>query len=173
MQTQQDRTEQIALDLAVRYEQSQARTVTYCGDGYPSPKLCHEVRVWVEARHPGAPRPSYDLLSRDSNGDIARLIEVKGRGGDSTSISILDRQRNSMLALGSDWWLYVGLDCVTAAPYLVVVEEPARLPWKLVTPERDLDEGQRRRVGDEGLWHVMPGDVLAAGVRIDPAAQPA
>lgn len=173
MQTQQDRTEQTALDLAARYEMSQGRTVTYLGDGYPSPKLGREVLAWVEARHPGAPRPSYDLLSRDSNGDIARLIEVKGRSGDSTSISIPDRQRDSMLALGGDWWLYVGLDCANDAPYLVVVAEPARLPWRLITPARDLAEGQYRRVGDEGLWHVMSGDVLAAGERIDPAAQPA
>lgn len=125
---------------------------------------------WVKARHPDAPqRLSYDLLSHDPNGGIARLIEVKGRGS-STSISIPDRQRNAMLALGADWWLYVALECATDAPYLLVVKEPARLPWYLLTPPREIEEGRYRRVGDEGKWHVSPSDVLAVGERVDIAA---
>ncbi|QHA07857.1 DUF3883 domain-containing protein [Streptomyces broussonetiae] len=94
-----------------------------------------------------------------------RLIEVKGRGGRSTSVSLLDRQREAMLDLGPHWWLYVVLDCRTT-PVLVVVREPRRLPWELITPARDLPEGQSRGVSDEGVWHTMPRDMLALGEQI-------
>ena len=158
--------ERTAVDLAIRYERSQGRTVTDVGDGWPSPGLLGEVREWVQGRHPGARSFKCDLVSREPNGDIARLIEVKGKRTRRSSIPILDRQREAMLSLGSDWWLYVALDCETT-PVLVVVREPSRLPWRLITPARELPEGQYRRVGDEGKWGTMPADVLAVGEQVD------
>ncbi|MEU5633525.1 DUF3883 domain-containing protein [Streptomyces rishiriensis] len=157
--------ERTAVELAIRYERLQGRKVTYVGDGWP-PGLSGEVREWVHERHPGARSFTCDLVSREPDGGIARLIEVKGRRGHRTSVSILDRQRNAMLGLGSDWWLYVVLDCQTT-PVLIAVREPGRLPWQLVAPARELPEGQYRAVGDEGVWHTMPADVFAMGEQVD------
>ncbi|MER6573120.1 DUF3883 domain-containing protein [Streptomyces sp. NPDC001093] len=157
-------TERTAVELAIRYERSEGRTITDVGGGWPA-GLIGEVGEWVEGRHPGARSFTCDLVSREPDGSIARLIEVKGRGGRSTSVSLLDRQREAMLGLGPDWWLYVVLDCRTT-PVLVVVREPRRLPWELITPARDLPEGQSRGVSDEGVWHTMPKDVLALGEQI-------
>ncbi|MER6549363.1 DUF3883 domain-containing protein [Streptomyces sp. NPDC001250] len=125
-----------------------------------------EVREWVEGRRPGARSFTCDLVSREPDGSIARLIEVKGKRGRGSSVPIIDRQRKAMLDLGPDWWLYVALDCETT-PVLVVVREPSRLPWKLITPARELPEGRFRGVGDEGKWGTMPADVLAAGEQVD------
>ncbi|MGI5136621.1 MULTISPECIES: protein NO VEIN domain-containing protein [unclassified Streptomyces] len=158
-------TERAAVELAIRYERSQGRQVTYVGDAWP-PGLYEEVREWAQGRHPGARSFTCDLVSRDPDGDIARLTEVKGKGTCRSSVPILDRQREAMLDLGSDWWLYVVLDCQTA-PALVVVREPRRLPWKLITPARDLPEGKYRGVRDEGIWHTTPTDVLALGEQVD------
>lgn len=58
------------------------------------------------------------------------------------------------------------VDCQTT-PVLVVVREPSRLPWWLMTPARELPEGQYRGVGDEDIWHTMPADVLAVGEQVD------
>jgi hypothetical protein len=156
--------ERTAVELAIRYERSQGREVTYVGDGWPA-GLIGEVREWVQGRHGGARSFTCDLVSREPDGDFARLIEVKGKGTRGSSVPIIDRQREAMLDLGPDWWLYVVLDCKTA-PVLVVVREPSRLPWRLITPARELPEGQHRGVGDEGSWHTMPMDVLAAGERV-------
>lgn len=156
--------ERTAVELAIRYERSQGRQVTYVGDRWPL-GLYEEVQEWGQGRHPGARIFKCDLVSRDSDGNIARLIEVKGKGTRRSSVPIFDRQREAMLGLGPDWWLYVVLDCRTT-PVLVVVREPRRLPWELITPARDLSEGQSRGVSDEGVWHTMPKDVLALGVQI-------
>jgi Domain of unknown function (DUF3883) len=158
-------TERAAVELAIRYERSQGRQVTYVGDGWP-PGLCREVREWAQGCHPEARRFTCDVVSREPDGRFARLIEVKGKSGRSTSVPIIDRQREAMLALGSDWWLYVVLECRTD-PVLVVVREPSRLPWRLITPPRELPEGRYRRVGDEGRWHTMPADLLAVGEQVD------
>ncbi|MEV6116623.1 DUF3883 domain-containing protein [Streptomyces sp. NPDC052109] len=157
--------ERTAVELAVGYERSQGRTVTYVGNGWPV-GLRGEVREWAQKRHPGARSLTCDLVSRERDGSFARLIEVKGKGGRGSSVPIIDRQREAMLELGPDWWLYVVLDCKTA-PVLVVVEDPSRLPWQLITPARVLPEGQYRRVGDEGRWHTAPTDVLAGGEQVD------
>ncbi|MGW0631982.1 protein NO VEIN domain-containing protein [Streptomyces sp. NPDC002758] len=158
-------TERTAVELASRYERSQGRTVTDVGDGWPL-GLIGEVQEWAQERHPGARRFTCDLVSREPDGGIARLIEVKGKRGRGSSVPILDRQRETMLGLGSDWWLYVALDCQTT-PVLVVVREPSRLPWGLLTPARELSEGQYRGVGDEARWGTMPADVLAVGEQVD------
>jgi Domain of unknown function (DUF3883) len=156
-----DRT---AVEIAILYERSQGREVTYVGDGWPL-GLSGEVREWAQGRHPGARRFTCDLVSREPDGGLARLVEVKGKGGRGTSVPI-DREREAMLGLGSDWWLYVVLDCRTA-PALVVVREPSRLSWELITPARELPERRYRGVRDEGIWHTMPSDVLALGEQID------
>jgi hypothetical protein len=153
--------EQIAVDLAIRYEQAQGRVVTYVGHGWP-PGVGPEVVAWGRSRGCAGVRPTCDLVSRHTDGSIARLIEVKGRG-DRTSVSLVDRQRNAMLDYGADWWLYVALNC-KIAPELRIIENPSRLPWKLLTPAAVVPEGKPRRVGEEGIWHAGHDDVKAAGV---------
>ncbi|MEV6118704.1 DUF3883 domain-containing protein [Streptomyces sp. NPDC052109] len=153
-----------AVELAIRYERSPGREVTYVGDGWPA-GLIGEVGEWVQGRRPGARSFTCDLVSREPDGGLARLIEVKGKGGRGSSVPITDRHREAMLDVGADWWLYVVLDCQTA-PALVVVREPSRLRWALITPAPELPEGQYRGVGDEGTWGTMPADVLAAGEQV-------
>ncbi|MEV7387189.1 DUF3883 domain-containing protein [Streptomyces sp. NPDC091215] len=157
--------ERTAVEMAIRYERSQGRQVTYVGDGWPA-GLHGEVEQWAHERHAGARSYTCDLVSREPEGRIARLIEVKGKRSRISSVPIIDRQREAMLDLGPDWWLYVVLDCETL-PVLVVVREPSRLPWELITPARELSAGQYRGVGDEGRWHTMPADVLAVGELVD------
>ncbi|MGW1799006.1 protein NO VEIN domain-containing protein [Streptomyces sp. NPDC001984] len=157
--------ERNAVELAIRYERSQGRKVTYVGDGWP-PGLSGEVREWAQGCHPGTRSFTCDLVSCEPDGGFPRLIEVKGKRGRDSSVPIIDRQREAMLGLGSDWWLYVVLDCQTT-PVLVVVREPSRLPWRLITPARELPAGQYRGVGDEGIWHTTPTDVLALGEQVD------
>ncbi len=166
MVTVQESTERVALELAVRFEESRGRTVTYVGDGWPR-ALLQEVGAWVNDLVPNAPRVSCDLVSRAKDGQLARLVEVKGRRGSSTSVSVIDRQRHTANTLGASWWLYVAFDCGTPQPFLVVVEEPRRLPWKLLTPPRVVEPGTHTRVQDEGLWHVMPSDIISLGERVE------
>ncbi|MER5726922.1 DUF3883 domain-containing protein [Streptomyces sp. NPDC002138] len=130
---------------------AQGRAVTYVGDGWPA-GVGPEVVAWGRSRGCAGVRPTCDLVSRHTDGSIARLIEVKGRGA-QTSISLPDRQRNAMLDYGVDWWLYVALNCTTT-PELRIIENPSRLPWRLFTPAADIPAGSYRRVSAEGVWHV-------------------
>lgn len=152
--------EQIAVELAARYEQAQGRTVTYVGDGWP-PGLNGQVMEWGRSQGYTGVRPTCDLVSRTADGRIARLIEVKGRGT-QTSISLADRQRTAMLDYGAHWWLYVAVDCKTA-PKLYVIDHPERLPWRQVSAAAEIPAGAYRRVSAEGQWQVGHGEVLAAG----------
>ena len=163
----QEHTERVALDLAVRYEHSQGRATTYVGDGWPAPTLIQEVRAWVNDRGPETARVSCDLVSRTGVGELSRLIEIKGRRGCRTSVSVVDRQHSIAHTLGAYWWLYVVFDCGTPQPFLVIVEEPRRLPWRLVTPSRIVEPGRHVRVRDEGIWHVMPADIICLGERVE------
>ncbi|KOU36490.1 hypothetical protein [Streptomyces sp. WM6378] len=112
-----------------------------------------------------APLPQEVLSTVISNSPPAASSSPRRHERD-TSVPIIDQQREAMLGLGSDWWLYVVLDGKTA-PVLVVVREPSRLLWRLITPLRELPEGQYRGVGDEGRWHTMPSDGLAVGEQVD------
>ncbi|MFI8342806.1 protein NO VEIN domain-containing protein [Streptomyces sp. NPDC085639] len=144
--------ERIAVTLAVEYEHAQGRQVTDVGNGWP-PGLGLQVQQWTSSR-----RVTCDLVSRNPDGSLARLIEVKGRGG-PTSVSICDRQHSAMMGCGKDWWLYVALECRTSRPKLVVVREPARLPWRRLPGAVGTPHG-RPRVRDEGDWHVSQNDIL-------------
>ncbi|WP_411104498.1 DUF3883 domain-containing protein [Streptomyces sp. cmx-4-9] len=157
--------EQVAVDLAIRYERAQGRTVTYVGDGWP-PGLGGEVMEWGRRRGCAGVRPTCDLVSRAGDGSIVRLIEVKGRG-DRTSVDLVDRQRNAMLDYGGAWWLYVAVNC-ESKPELFLVEDPGRLPWELVTPPAVIPEGAYRPVRAEGRWHASHDTVRALGKRVRP-----
>ncbi|MFF2779513.1 protein NO VEIN domain-containing protein [Streptomyces sp. NPDC058052] len=138
--------------------------MTDVGRGWP-PGLIAEVRQWTSSR-----RVTCDLVSRNHDGSLARLIEVKGRGG-PTSVSIRDRQHSAMTGCGEIWWLYAVLECRTDHPKLVVVREPARLPWRRLPGAVGTTHG-RPRVRDEGEWHVSQGDIMALGLTHTPASPP-
>lgn len=164
--------ELIAVALAVSYEWSQDRVVSYVGrGGWPSMPLRNQMTEWVRQRAPvPPPRVSYDLISQTSSGDIARLIEVKGKGRPGTSessVSILDRQRDTAIAFGLDYWLYVGMDCSRPDPYLVVVQDPQRLPWRLISPLRVAEPGKHLALEEENQWHVMPSEIRDLGQRVE------
>jgi len=157
--------EQAAVELAIRYERAQGRSVTYVGDGWP-PGLGGEVMEWGRSKGYPAVRPTCDLVSRTPDGKLARVIEVKGKGSGQSSVPIVERQRLAMNALGADWWLYVVLNCDTN-PQLIVVRDPRRLPWRLITKAAELPAGQYRRVGQEARWGVLPNEVRASGDAVD------
>ena len=100
------------------------------------------------------------------------LIEVKGRRSCRTSVSVVDRQHNIAHTLGAYWWLYVVFDCSTPQPFLVIVEEPRRLPWRLLTIPRVIEPGKHVRIRDEGIWHVMPSDIISFGERVEICPEP-
>ncbi|WP_168714679.1 DUF3883 domain-containing protein [Streptomyces sp. A0592] len=155
-----NKVEQIAMALAVEYEQSQGRQVTDVSSNWGD--LGSEVRDWLAQRHQDVNRLTCDLVSRHPDGSLARLIEVKGRGG-PTSVSLVDRQHSAMLGCGEDWWLYVALECRTPQPRLIVVNRPARLPWHRLNGDTPGTQHGSSRVQDEGHWHVGQADVLALG----------
>lgn len=154
-----NKVEQIAMTLAVEYEQAQGRHVTDVSRDWG--RIGSEVRDWLSERHGDVHRQTCDLVSRHPDGSLARLIEVKGRGG-RTSVSIVDRQRSAMVGCGQDWWLYVALECRAPRPKLVVVREPGRLPWRRLDGAAGTPHGSSR-VRDEGAWHVSQGEILAMG----------
>ncbi|MEU6865128.1 DUF3883 domain-containing protein [Streptomyces sp. NPDC046876] len=151
--------EQIAMALAAAYEQGQGRLVTDVSRGWGLHG--REVGDWLRRRHPDVRRQTCDLFSRHADGSLARLIEVKGRGG-RTSVSLVDRQYSAMVTCREDWWLYVALECRTDRPKLVVVREPARLPWHRLPGAAGTLHGSPR-VRDEGHWHVGQDDILRLG----------
>ncbi|MEW1638624.1 DUF3883 domain-containing protein [Streptomyces sp. NPDC093801] len=155
-------TERAAMDLAIQYELSQGRHPVDVSHG-AAPGFLPSVMAWASARHPQAPsRPGCDLVSLGTDGVPARIIEVKGKNGDRTSVPIVERQRAAMNALGEDWWLYVALNC-GSRPELIIVREPRRLPWHLLTEAAELPAGQYRRVGQEARWGVQPSDIRTFG----------
>ncbi|MEU8501551.1 DUF3883 domain-containing protein [Streptomyces lavendulae] len=155
-------TEQTAMDLAIRYEVSQGRQPVDVSRG-AGPGFLPAVMAWAAARHGQVPpRPGCDLVSLGPDGKIARLIEVKGKGNDRTSVPIFERQRLAMNALGEDWWLYVALNC-RSRPELITVREPRRLPWRLLTEAVELSMGQCRSVSHEARWSVQPTEIRTFG----------
>ena len=122
------KVEKLGYALAEEFERSQGRTPVFVGDGW-DPRLLGPTRAWAEERGGPRCRVTCDYVSL-ADGRIDRLIEVKARGGSQTSVSLVDRQYEAMQALGPDWWLYAAFDCTTPNPFLVVVSEPRRLPWR-------------------------------------------
>ncbi len=152
--------EKLGYALAEEFERSQGRTPVFVGDDW-HPTLLDPVRAWAEERGGPGCRVTCDYVSL-ADGRIDRLIEVKARGGSGTSVSLVDRQYEAMQALGTDWWLYAAFDCKKPDPFLVVVGEPRRLPWRRGT----LPRGAANNVESEGTWYVMPDEIISVGERV-------
>ncbi len=108
--------ERIAVEAATAYERARGRVVES-----------------VESQNRG-----FDLISRVENplrpGEFidARFIEVKGRahGGD---VALTTNEYKTAERMRQDYWLYVVHDCATPTPRVLVVRDPARLAWQVVT----------------------------------------
>jgi len=94
--------ERIAVDVATRYE-TEVRSASVTS---------------VEADNVG-----FDLLS--TRGGDRRCIEVKGRAGVAL-VELTWSEFSKAQELGSDYWLYVVLDCAQPTPRLYRVQDPAR-----------------------------------------------
>jgi hypothetical protein len=122
---------------------------------------------FVAARVPQPrPRLSADFVAYDSDGSIARVIEMKNSGLKSNSVGLKERQLSAANVLGRDYWLYATFDCRTEQPFLVVVQDPARLPWRSLPGEPEIPWARKGSVGAEQTLHCMPSDIIAAGQRV-------
>ena len=137
-------TERIACGVSEAYERSQGRDPVDVSGGY---------------------RPSCDYVSFSVDGST-RYIEVKGRRGRQTSVSLVDRQLQAATTYPSDWWLYAVFDCATK-PVLYVLNHVAELRWELQSPAKAIPSGkQAPAVGQTAVWQVMPEIVVSAGTRV-------
>lgn len=107
--------ERIAVQVAIRHEEAQGRTVES-----------------VEADNRG-----FDLISRKPHPEDpktaidVRFIEVKGRA-DTGDIALTTNEYNTARRLRKDYWLYVVFHCAGPAPTLNKLNDPATLEWQPV-----------------------------------------
>lgn len=97
-----DEIEAIAVRVAMKYEEGRGAAV-----------------MSVERDNVG-----FDLLSM-LNGTQRRCIEVKGRAGVG-SVELTWGEYHKAVELGSDYWLYVVLDCASPDPRLLRIQDPVR-----------------------------------------------
>jgi len=160
-----ERTESVGRGLVERYEASQDRTLRSIESGWNT--RLPGLEAFVAARVPEPkPRFSADFVAYDADGSVARVIEMKCSGLKMNSVGLKERQVNAARALGGDYWLYAAFDCRTEEPFLVVVRDPGRLPWKSITGEPEVPWAKKGSVGSEQTLHCMPSDIIAAGQRV-------
>jgi hypothetical protein len=111
-----EEVEQIAVAVARRYEEGRGASVES-----------------VEQRYVG-----FDLLSR--LGIERRCIEVKGRAGVG-SVELTWGEFAKAGELGSDYWLYLVLDCSSPQPRLYRVQDPVRTLANAWKPSLDVRFG--------------------------------
>ena len=94
--------------------------------------------------------PGFDLLATRAGGET-RNIEVKGRSGRG-AIQMEANEWKQACHLGDSYWLYAVLDCATADPLLVRVQNP--FEKLLARPQGSsshvISAGQLLAVADEG-----------------------
>ena len=105
-----EEVEQIAMQVAWAYEQSQGAQVDDVST--PEKAMLAGLERW----------PGFDLLSHRSNGE-QRCIEVKGRRavGD---VEMKENEWAKAANLREQYWLYVVYDCAAAHPRLLRVRDP-------------------------------------------------
>lgn len=74
----------------------------------------------------------YDLTSLDLRSGELRLIEVKGIGAETGTVSLTPNEKRVAEDRRDCYWLYVVTDC-HADPRLETLNDPARLPWHEVS----------------------------------------
>ena len=104
--------ERIAVDFAIRYEESQGRQVES-----------------VEAENRG-----FDLISRRPHPEDpktameVRFIEVKGRAAIG-EVALTANEYRTAQRLKKDYWLYAVFSCASS-PQIKPVQDPAQLDWE-------------------------------------------
>lgn len=68
--------------------------------------------------------------------------------------------------LGRDYWLYVLFYCASPKPILVIVRDPARPGWSLVSDEPEVPWVRKGSVGAERTLFIAASEALAAGERV-------
>lgn len=124
-------TARVAVDTVLAYERSRGPVVveTSAGDANASLTL---IDAAARAGHPNQRGLSADLVST-LVGEV-RAIEVKGRGSRGP-ITLPERELETFRALGDAGWLYVVWNITQHLPIeLWLVQAPAALPWRQVTP---------------------------------------
>ncbi len=102
--------EKVAMAVATEWERSRGAEVK-------------DVSTAPLAREAGLPdHPGFDLLAEDADGGN-RLIEVKGRTG-RAGVWMEENEYRAACNLGTDYWLYVVLDCASSVPHLSRVRDP-------------------------------------------------
>ena len=102
--------ESVAMAIAAEWERNRGATVK-------------DVSRPAPAREAGlGDYPGFDLLAVGADG-VRRHIEVKGRA-ERGEIWLEDNEFRAACNLGTDYWLYVVLECASSAPELVRVRDP-------------------------------------------------
>ena len=102
--------ERAAMAIAAEWERGRDAEVT----DVSMPPLAREAGL---GDHPG-----FDLLSVGADGE-KRHIEVKGRTGRG-AVWMEENEFRAACNLGTEYWLYVVLDCATSVPHLSRVRDP-------------------------------------------------
>ena len=119
------------VEIASRYEKSRGAHVFnvdfQCND------IISEFLIFMGLCTPR--KSSADLISVRE--EETRFIEVKAKGN-YPLIRIPERQLETFHAAGEHAWLYIVRGTISEAPIeLWVTQNPARLRWKRMTPQRD------------------------------------
>jgi uncharacterized protein DUF3883 len=117
----------IAMATALAYEGDRGCETFDVSQGYHSSQQLAWVRSLVQSGAPDLQVWSFDILSIDPETNDVRFIEVKGRGT-AGPVEMIEKEHQTGLALGMDYWLYVVFNCNTQ-PGLINIQDPMRLPW--------------------------------------------
>jgi superfamily II DNA or RNA helicase len=75
----------------------------------------------------------YDLTSLDIHSGELRLIEVKGLAASEGEIILTPNEHRVAEDRRDCYWLYVVTNCITRAPHLSTIRNPADKPWEAIT----------------------------------------
>lgn len=107
---------------------------------------------------------SADLIATTLDG--IRVMEVKGRGSKGP-LFLIERELDTLQSAGDHGWLYVVWNTTQPPPYeLWLVQNPARLAWRLDRPA-SRPQGAPRGARHEAKFVIQPSEVEAAGSRAD------
>jgi hypothetical protein len=82
------------------------------------------------------------------------------------AVPMKERQLNAARVLGRDYWLYVVFDCAGPEPYLVVVQDPARLAWPLISDQPAVPWAKKGSIGAEMTFFIGAIEALTASKRV-------
>jgi hypothetical protein len=75
----------------------------------------------------------YDLTSLDTRTGELRLIEVKGLAGSEGEVILTPNEHRVAEDRRDCYWLYVVTECISGAPTLTTIPDPAKHGWRIIT----------------------------------------